>query len=63
MSLEPKGEKLRKAVRWISNERESDPGAALYKLIEQACLKFDLSPKESEFLMLFFAEQKGAKQD
>ncbi len=60
MSIIPEGEQLRKAVKWISEEKSENPGKPLYKFIEQACMKFDLSPKDSEFLMNFFLE-KGAE--
>jgi hypothetical protein len=57
MTVEPEGEDLRKATRWISDERRYNPSAKLTHLIEQACSKFDLSPKDAEFLMRFFAEK------
>ena len=60
MSILPEGEQLRKAVKWISDERLDNPGAALFTLIEKACLKFDLSPKDCDFLMQFFT---GEGQD
>jgi hypothetical protein len=63
MGILPEGEQLRRAVKWISDQRVDDPDANLSKLIEQASLKFDLSPKDAEFLVIFFTEQKGAKQD
>lgn len=57
MTIEPEGEDLRKATRWISDERLSNPGASLTNLIEQACVKFDLPPKDAEFLTRFFAKK------
>lgn len=57
MSILPEGEQMRKAVRWISEMRQDNPEASLLKLIEEACLKFDLPPKDAEFLMHFFAEK------
>jgi len=57
MTVQPEGEDLRKATRWISDERLSKPGASLASLIEQACVKFDLPPNDAEFLMRFFAEK------
>ena len=56
MSILPEGEQLRKAIKWISDKRLDNPGAILLKLIEEACLKFDLPPKDAEFLMHFFIE-------
>jgi hypothetical protein len=57
MTIEPKGEDLRKATRWISDERLNNPEASLSNLIEQACVKFDLPPKDAEFLTRFFAQK------
>ncbi len=58
MSIQPEGEDLRKATRWISDERQDNPAARLSDLIEQACGKFNLSPKDSEFLMRFFSTKR-----
>ena len=56
MSILPEGEQLKKAIKWISVERLDNPGASLFKLIEEASLKFDLPPKDEEFLAHFFIE-------
>ncbi len=61
MSILPEGEQLRKAIRWISDERLDNPEAGLFKLIEDACLKFDLSPKDEEFLAHFLTEKGSEK--
>jgi hypothetical protein len=55
----PQGDDLRKAVKWISEERQSSPERRLAKLVEEASARFDLSPADSEFLFKFFREQKG----
>jgi hypothetical protein len=41
-----KGEPLRRALRWLSDEGRHDPAA-----IEEACRRFDLSPAAEEFLL------------
>jgi len=53
MSVQPEGEEIRKAVKWVSEERQFEIGKDLNKIIEEACIKFDLSPKEAEFLRRF----------
>jgi hypothetical protein len=53
-TVQPEGEDLRKAVKWISEERKYNPKATPAKLIEEACLKFDLSPMDAEYLRNFF---------
>jgi hypothetical protein len=63
MSILPEGEQLRRAVKWISDERQENPGAVLSKLIGEACLKFDLPPKDAEFLVHFFSEKSSGESD
>jgi len=58
MSILPEGEQLRRAVKWISDQRVENPEISLSKLVADACLKFDLPPKDAEFLSNFFVEQK-----
>ena len=58
MSILPQGEDLRKAVTWISEERQTDPEASLTKLIRSACMKFDLSPKDAEYLERFYKKDQ-----
>ena len=53
-TIMPEGDAIRKAVKWISAELEASPGESPMKLVNQAVVKFDLSPKETEFLMEFY---------
>ena len=54
----PEGELLRKAVRWISEQQESVPRPSLAKLLDEAGMRFNLSPKDSQFLQNFFREAR-----
>ncbi len=54
--IQPEGEQLRKAIRWVSGRREEDPKAKLFALLQDASMKFDLSPKDQELLTHFFTE-------
>ena len=58
--LTPQGENVRKAVKWISDMRQYEPETCgpLAKLVEKAAHKFDLSPKDQEFLFRFFTSKK-----
>ncbi|MGD8992210.1 MAG: hypothetical protein PVI00_12220 [Desulfobacterales bacterium] len=56
-TVQPEGENIRNAVRWISEERKYNPEAVPSKLIEEACLKFDLSPMDAEYLGNFLKEK------
>ncbi len=53
MSIQPKGDPIRNAVRWISDERQHGEVSNLNRLVEQAALKFNLNPKEVEYLSKF----------
>ena len=53
-TIQPKGERVRQAVRWISTERLDDERKAIARLIEEASLRFNLSPKEEEELKAFY---------
>ena len=57
MSIQPVGEDLRKAVKWVSEERKYEPSRELKKIVEEATLKFDLSPKSADYLYRFVMEE------
>ena len=58
--LKPRGEKLRRAVRWVSERRREHPDAPLAPLLDEATRRHDLSPRESE-LLIDFVRPRGAK--
>ncbi len=50
---------LRKAVNWISQMRADEANkTSLNLLIEQASVRFNLSPRDADFLHRFFEDQK-----
>jgi hypothetical protein len=53
-TIQPKGEKIKQAIKWISEESQENQGRDKYKLINDASIKFDLSPNEADFLFNFF---------
>ncbi|MBU3949275.1 MAG: hypothetical protein KJ826_13780 [Proteobacteria bacterium] len=53
MSIQPEGENLRKAVKWISEILKYEQEKNSAKLVEEACLKFDLTPIDAEYLSNF----------
>lgn len=59
MSILPQGEDIRRAVKWISEMRQTDPSADPNKLVEQACLKFNLSPIDAQYLSRWVKGEAG----
>ena len=57
--MQPKGENLKKAVKFISEKRQENPDINLNKLVDDAGLQFDLSPKDCEFLLRFVRDDNG----
>ncbi len=53
-TIQPKGEKVRQAVKWISEGRLEDEGRSIALLIQEAAGRFNLSPKDEEFLRSFY---------
>lgn len=51
--LLPEGEELRRAVKWISGNLQENPGTPVQPLVQEAIFKFDLSPRDAEFLIRF----------
>lgn len=54
----PRGERLRRAVRWLSEEGRHDARA-----LEEAARRFDLTPAESEFLRTNFGAPPAPGDD
>ncbi len=57
-AIQPQGEKLRKAVRWLSERRRYTADA-----IGEAARRFDLSPADEEFLLQHFLHADHAPAD
>jgi hypothetical protein len=54
----PEGEAIRKAVKWMSDQLQEHPDKLSKKLINEAIMRFDLSPKDADFLIKFYQESK-----
>jgi len=52
----PDKEDLRKAVKWIS-----DQGEFSLKVVDEASIRFDLSPADEAFLISHFTGAKGKR--
>lgn len=54
--LLPKGEKLRRAIRWLDENGEYSAAA-----IQEASVRFDLSSREEQFLLEHFRARSGQR--
>ena len=57
-ALKPKGEKVRQAIKWISELLKEDEKRSIPSLILRASEKFNLSPKDEEFVRSFYSEKQ-----
>ncbi len=57
----PEGEDLRKAVKWISSNLQDNPDQSVKTLVKEAIFKFDLSPKDADFLLNSYVPETGKK--
>ncbi len=49
--MQPHGEPLRRALRWLDDAVQDEPGRDRVKLVSDASVRFDLTPMEEEFLL------------
>jgi hypothetical protein len=54
-SFLPEGENLRRAIQWISEQPQHT-----VKVLEEASVKFDLTPLEEEFLLRHFLKENSS---
>lgn len=53
-TIAPEGKIVRKAIKWISENLRENQTQKPTKLIEAAGARFNLSPKDEEFLRSFY---------
>ncbi|MBW1887793.1 MAG: hypothetical protein JRI52_05515 [Deltaproteobacteria bacterium] len=56
-TIQPKGDKVRQAVKWVSEGRLEDEERSIALLIQEAASRFNLSPKDEEFLRSFYKSE------
>jgi hypothetical protein len=57
MTIIPDDEKLKRAVKWISDKLNENENLSRRKIVNEACLRFNLDPKQSMFLINFYKEE------
>jgi len=53
----PQGEELRRAIKWISQRLQEQPELKLWPLINEATTRFDLNPRDAEYLIHFYQKK------
>jgi len=57
-TIMPQSELTRKAVAWICERREEGDLRPLSALLEEAGARFNLGPKDVEFLLRFYKDKQ-----
>lgn len=60
-SVMPEGDALRQAVKWISQQLLDQPEQKLWPLINNAISRFDLNPRDAEYLIHFYQKDQNEK--
>ena len=53
-TIQPEGKNVKLAIKWISENLKENQTLGPIKLIEEAGARFNLSPKDEEFLRSFY---------
>lgn len=56
-TIMPQSELVRRAAAWISGQRAASPEKKPHELLDEAGMRFNLSPKDQRMLADFFAQQ------
>ncbi len=56
-TIMPEGDAIRNAVKWVSEQRTQYPHTPVQKWVSEAGFRFNLSPKEQEYLVRFCKEK------
>ena len=58
-TIKKEGDKVKEAIKWISSELQEDESKRIPRLIQEASLRFNLSPRDEEFLVSFYKDKKA----
>lgn len=56
-TIMPVGDGIKKAITWIDEAKSDQPEKKLITLVDEAGMKFNLSPKDSDFLFRFYTKK------
>lgn len=60
-TIMPHSELLTRAVKWINESLKDAPDQKIAKLIDEACMRFNLSPMDNEALIRLFSSDEAPK--
>jgi hypothetical protein len=52
--IQPEGESMRRAIRFVSEAIQDDAGRSIASILDEAALRFDLDPRQAEYLIEFY---------
>ncbi len=56
-TIMPEGN-LKKAISWIDETRADHKDKTLLQMIDEAGMRFNLAPKDTEFLIRFYSDKR-----
>jgi len=62
VALQSPGDKKKKVLCWVSETLEAHPEKKRIDIFREAEIRFDLTPRECEFLDTHFAKEKSGKE-
>jgi hypothetical protein len=60
-TIMPQGDAIRNAVKWVSSQLQENPGSSPQKFVNEAVARFDLSPRDADFLIDFYRKASAEK--
>jgi hypothetical protein len=58
--IERHGDNIRNAITYIDEKLKADSGENLPQFLAEAGARFNLTPKDAEFLQVFFRDRQAA---
>ena len=59
-TIMPQSELLRRAVSYVNDSLKDQPGKAIHAVIDDAAMRFNLSPLDAEALQRLFEREPGS---
>lgn len=61
VGIQPEGESMRRAIRFVSESIEDAPERPVASILDEATLRFDLDPRQAEFLIEFYRSARVSR--